>query len=73
MLVGDGNGPAFYRMFNGVILVFTALGLWLINTRKVIWQRQLGVQDHGARIRFSLLAASASALLVVAQLPLAGF
>ena len=73
VLVGDGNGPAFYRMFNGVILVFTGLGLWLINTRRVIWAQPVAEKTGHARAGFTLLAATASALLIVAQLPLAGF
>jgi uncharacterized membrane protein len=73
VVVGDGNGPAFYRMFNAIIIVFTVLGLWVINTRRVIWQGRSGEMDGAARIRFNLLAVAASALLVVAQLPMAGY
>jgi uncharacterized membrane protein len=73
VVVGDGNGPAFYRMFNGVILVFTGLGLWLINTRRVIWAQSVDTTSKQARGRFTLIAALASALLIAAQLPLAGY
>jgi hypothetical protein len=70
VLVGDGSGPAFYRMFNGIIVVATALGLWLINTRPVIWGRQPTSEAQRARLRFTALAVAASLLLVIAQIPM---
>ncbi len=65
-----GNGPAFYRVFNGVIIVFTLVGLWWINTRPIIWGAAPGQPQKMTRIYFSMLVVASSALLVVAQFPM---
>src|SRR5207249_7579473 len=49
MALGMGKGPAYYRMFNLVIVCFTAVGLTIINTRPVIWG--LLVADRPRRVR----------------------
>lgn len=66
VVMGIGKGPAYYRMFNTVIVIFTLTGLWFINTRSVIWTSQLG---HGRSVRrwFTAGVVLVSAGLVFAQ------
>ena len=63
--IGAGSGPTYYRMFNAVIASITIAGLWLINTRRVIWgnvpARRL------VRVQFTVLIVIVSAGLIVAQ------
>jgi uncharacterized membrane protein len=71
LLIGDASGPAYYRMFNVIIVVYTLIGLWLINTRAVIW----GVGDASARhtparVWLNALVVASSAALVVGQIEL---
>jgi len=37
VVIGDGNGPRFYRLFNILILIVTVAGLLLINWRVGKW------------------------------------
>jgi uncharacterized membrane protein len=67
IVVGAGNGPAFYRMFNVVIACFTVAGLWIINTRRVIWGSAAGPLERQVRVRFGGLVIASSALLIVAN------
>jgi len=67
LALGVARGPAYYRMFNGVIVCGAALGLWIINTRPVIWGRTAGPADRRARLWFSGLVVAVSLALVLAQ------
>jgi uncharacterized membrane protein len=69
VILGVGRGPVYYRMFNVVVAVGTAAGLWIIDTRPVIWGRTAGPADARARLWFSGLVAAASLALVLAQAP----
>lgn len=71
VLVGASSGPAFYRMFNVLIVAVTGVGLWLINTRRAVWPNPSVDPVRTARFRFSALAISAAGLLVLTQVPLA--
>jgi uncharacterized membrane protein len=62
--LGAGSGPAFYRLFNGVIAVTTVAGLGLILTRPVIWGRK---PDAAVRAGYACLVAASSGALIVAQ------
>jgi uncharacterized membrane protein len=67
VVLGVGRGPVYYRMFNAVIVCFTAVGLWTINTRPVIWGRSVGPQQDRVRLKFNGFVIAMSAALVVAQ------
>jgi len=63
LILGVGKGPAYYRMFNVVIVAITLLGLAIINTRPVIWRGA----DLRIRAWFTAIVVIATAALVVAQ------
>jgi len=63
-----GKGPAYYRMFNLVIVCFTALGLSIINTRPVIWGPLVAARRRRLRFWFSAFVVTISIALVAAQL-----
>jgi uncharacterized membrane protein len=65
--LGVGKGPAYYRMFNAVIVCFTAVGLWVINRRPVIWGRLVERREARARMWFNVFAVAITALLVFTQ------
>ena len=67
IVMGLGKGPAYYRMFNVVIAVITVAGLWLINTRPVIWGRQVAGRSGRIRLQFTALVLIVSTGLVLAQ------
>jgi hypothetical protein len=64
--LGVGKGPAYYRMFNVVIVCFTALGLWIINTRSVIWGPWYGPRRR-PRLWFGGFVVAISIALILAQ------
>jgi uncharacterized membrane protein len=66
-VLGVGKGPAYYRMFNCVIAVITLAGLWVINTRSVIWRPPSIGPDRTARLWFNFTAVGMSAALVIGQ------
>jgi len=45
--LGVGKGPAYYRMFNAVIVCVTAVGLWIIDTRPIVWGRLVAPVQQG--------------------------
>jgi uncharacterized membrane protein len=65
--LGVGRGPAYYQMFNLVIVCLTPVGLWIINTRPVIWGHSVGPQQHKVRLWFNGFAIAMSVVLVVTQ------
>jgi hypothetical protein len=67
LALGVGRGPVYYRMFNGVIVIFTGIGLWIINTRPVIWGRQPTPEHRKVRLWFTAAAITMSGALVLAQ------
>jgi uncharacterized membrane protein len=67
LALGVGKGPVYYRMFNGVIVIFTGIGLWIINTQPVIWGRQPTSQHRKVRLWFTLAVITMSGALVLAQ------
>lgn len=67
LVLGVGKGPVYYRMFNGVIIVFTGIGLWIINTRPVIWGRQPTPEHRKVRLWFTVAVITMSGALVLAQ------
>jgi hypothetical protein len=71
VIVGAGNGPVFYRMFNIVVIATAAAGLAIISRRPVIWGRPVGPAERSARLRYSALVAASAVFLVIAQWPLA--
>jgi len=71
LAIGATSGPPFYRLFNAIIAVFTAVGLWLIATRPVIWGVRAGARELAVRRRYLAFATTASLLLIAAQWPLA--
>ena len=66
LLTGVGTGAVYYRMFNGVIVVFTLAGLAVIGTRPVIW-RDRAALDAGVRWKFTAMALVMSTVLVISQ------
>jgi len=66
-LLGVGRGPVYYRMFNAVIVGFTAVGLWVIDRRPVIWGRVVEGREGRVRLWFNVFAVTITALLVFAQ------
>jgi hypothetical protein len=66
--MGVGRGPAYYRMFNGVIAVLTLIGLAVVTTRPVIWGRAVPQHAARARLAFATLVVCASAALIAAQM-----
>jgi uncharacterized membrane protein len=68
VLLGIATGPAYYRMFDGIIVAFTAVGLAVIGTRPIIWGRTVREPDRRARAWFSSFVVAISLALVVAQL-----
>ena len=66
VILGVGTGPVYYGMFNVVIATLTLAGLWLINTRPVIW-RDRSAAALRVRSRFTAFVIVVSAGLVVAQ------
>jgi len=71
VVIGAGNGPAFYRMFNAIVASATLLALGLIATRKVIWGRIPLPRERAARLWYSALVATSSSALIALQWPLA--
>jgi hypothetical protein len=67
LALGVGRGPVYYRMFNGVIVTFTGIGLWIINTRPVIWGRQPTPEHRKVRLWFTAAVITMSGALVLAQ------
>jgi uncharacterized membrane protein len=67
LALGVGKGPVYYRMFNGVIVLFTAVGLWIINTRPVIWGRKPPPEHRRVRLWFNGAVITVSGVLVLAQ------
>ena len=67
LALGVGRGPVYYRMFNGVIVIFTGIGLWIINTRPVIWARQPTPGHRKVRLWFTVAVITMSGALVLAQ------
>lgn len=67
LALGVGRGPVYYRMFNGVIVIFTGIGLWIINTRPVIWGRQPTREHRKVRLWFTVAVITMSGALVLAQ------
>ncbi|HET8924516.1 MAG TPA: hypothetical protein VFN26_16150 [Candidatus Acidoferrum sp.] len=67
LALGAGRGPVYYRMFNGVIVIFTGIGLWIINTRPVIWGRQPPPEHRRVRLWFTAAVITMSGALVLAQ------
>ena len=70
-LFGASEGPAFYRLFNAVILCVTTVGLWLVNSRKVLWGQNPRPVESRARAQFTMIAVASSLLLVASQWALA--
>lgn len=66
VLLGVATGPAYYRMFNIVIAGLTLGGLWIINTRPVIWRDRSAAMLR-VRSRFTAFVVMVSAGLVVSQ------
>jgi hypothetical protein len=66
VIIGAGTGAVYYRMFNTVIVVITLLGLWVINTRTIIW-RDKTAGERRARLQFTAVVLTVSAALVLAQ------
>ena len=67
LALGVGRGPVYYRMFNGVIVIFAGIGLWIINTRPVIWGRQPTPEHRKVRLWFTAAVITMSGALVLAQ------
>lgn len=67
LAMGLGNGPAYFRMFNVVIVVITLAGLWLILTRSVIWGARPNELARTTRLHFGIGALAVSAGLVISQ------
>ena len=67
LALGVGKGPVYYRMFNAVIVIFTGVGLWIINTRPIIWGRQPPPEHRRARLWFTGAVITVSGTLVLAQ------
>lgn len=65
LVLGLGSGPEYYRVFNVVILGVTLIGLWLINTRSVIW-RGIAAETR-VRTQFTIFVLTVSISLVAAQ------
>jgi uncharacterized membrane protein len=68
LALGVARGPAYYRMFNVVIVCGTAAGLWFLGTRTSVWGRHLRPAERRARLWFTGLAAAVTSLLVLAQM-----
>jgi uncharacterized membrane protein len=68
--VGASNGPPYWRMFDVVIVCFTIIGLWIINTRPVIWGRRVGPDERRVRLWFTGFVVALSVALVLTQLTL---
>jgi len=64
-LIGVGTGPVYYAMFNTVIAGLTLVGLWIINTRPVIWRGHPA--ERRVRAQFTALVTILTAALVLAQ------
>jgi len=61
-------GCCAYRMFNGVIVIFTGIGLWIINMRPVIWGRRQPTPEHRkVRLWFTAALITMYGALVLAQ------
>ena len=68
VVMGVAKGPAYYRMFDVVIMLFTCAGLLPINTRHVVWGRHVTPRDGRVRAWFSGGVVLVSLALAVAQL-----
>lgn len=67
LIIGPQDAAGFYRAFNITIAVCTAAGLWFINTRTVIWGRDIARRTRTARTAFSALVAITSSSLIWSQ------
>lgn len=65
--LGLGKGPVYYKMFNTVIVLLTLAGLWVINTRTVIWGQPSIGRDRVVRLWFNVAVGVVSVALVTAQ------
>jgi uncharacterized membrane protein len=71
LALGATSGPAFYRQFNVVIAVLTAVGVVLVARRPVLWGRHPRPAERRARGRWIALVLASSAALVAGQWPMA--
>jgi uncharacterized membrane protein len=65
VIIGNGSGAPFYRMFNILIAVGTVAGLWVIDTRLIIWGR--ANPERVALWWYSALVVGSSTALIAAQ------
>lgn len=65
--LGLPDGPGYYRMFNVVIAFVTALGLWLIATRAVIWGARPGARERAIRLKYGVAVIAVSVALIASQ------
>ena len=65
VIIGNGSGTPFYRMFNILIAVGTVAGLGVISTRRIIWGR--ASPERVTRWWYSALVVGSSTALIAAQ------
>ncbi len=67
VVMGLGNGPDYYRMFNIAIAIISALGLWLLLKHPVIWGPKPGEREQNIRVRVGVGIMAVSAGLIGSQ------
>lgn len=67
VIIGDGNGPRYYRLFNVLILIVTAVGLLLVNWR--LGKLLLSGKSRRPLWYYNAGVALITSLLVAAQAP----
>jgi uncharacterized membrane protein len=71
VIMSAPSGVLFYRMFNAIIVAFTATALVLIWRSRTIWGAHPGKAEIDARRRYVILVTVSSLVLTAAQWPLA--
>jgi uncharacterized membrane protein len=70
-LFGATSGALFYRVFNLIIVTFTAMALLLVWRSRTVWGVRLSDKELVTRRRYAMVVATSSVALVAAQWPLA--